>query len=97
MRFQNEFSWVKSQGGITVKVEREGFDNGLTNSNHPSETQLKDAEFDATIIHGEGQVDHLKQCAVELFDMIVGWKSAPPESELDFTVPEEVINETQSV
>jgi hypothetical protein len=95
MRFQNEFSWVKSQGGITVKVEREGFDNGI--NDHPSEHQLDNAEFDATILHGEGQVDHLKQCGVELFDMIVGWKSAPPEEELDFTVPEEVINETQSV
>jgi hypothetical protein len=95
MRFQNEFSWVKSQSGITVKVEREGFDNGV--NDHPSEHELDNTEFDAVITHGEGQVDHLKQCAVELFDMIIGWKSAPPEAELDFTVPEEVVNETQSI
>ena len=54
-RFPNEISKLKSCPEIddvfSVKVERPGFDNGLTEEqkNHPSETALADWRFDLTV------------------------------------------------
>jgi hypothetical protein len=72
MRFKNEFNWIVDVcDGRTVWVERSGYVG--ENPSHPSEVDLDDYhdKFDHHIYAGEGEVEHLKQCAVESFDMIV--------------------------
>jgi hypothetical protein len=88
MRFKNEFYWVKSfkEEGWTVKVERVGY--GADNNNeHASEKDLDGMQFDAVISAGDGEVDHLKQCAVALFEKHIKKAYDVDESELDFSVP----------
>jgi hypothetical protein len=86
MRFPNEFQWVKSLDGRTVKVVRCDFYDAALNTGHESECALKDAVFDYTILAGDGQVDHLKQCAVECFDMICKEFETPVEVAEGFDV-----------
>jgi hypothetical protein len=70
VRFQNEFLWIKSNGGFTVRVDREGFQSLSTNSSHASENQLALAPFDFEIHVKDGELDVLKQDALTVFEMI---------------------------
>jgi hypothetical protein len=68
MRFKNEFNWVVSLDGRTVKVTRHGFDNGA--GNHPSEIDLDGVKFDYEILVNDGELDQLKKDALTVFDLI---------------------------
>ena len=69
LRFRNEFYFIKNRmDGVAVKVERYGFDNGLT---HPSESQLDGYKFDYEIICPDNSLEELKRDAVALFDTII--------------------------
>ena len=60
-RFPNEYIAVKKQGGITIRINREGIK--LVN-NHPSEVALDNYEFDYTIENNgslEDLENHIKQ------------------------------------
>jgi hypothetical protein len=71
MRFPNEFWFVKSQRGYTVKVTRLGYVEPNTNaSNHASENAINGYPFDVEIQVADGQLEDLKSDAVKLFDMI---------------------------
>jgi hypothetical protein len=70
MRYLNEFLYVRSFGGYTVKVFRPGFVDLSRDPNHPSETELDNAAFDYTIINDKG-LDELKADAIEVFNHIV--------------------------
>jgi hypothetical protein len=85
MRFPNEFWWVQSVDGVTCKVERAGFLDSHANA-HSSENAIADAPFDFEILHGEGDIEGLKQAAVEMFEQIKRFKFDVPEDELDYTV-----------
>ena len=78
MRMLNETYFIKANDGFTVRVHREDFDNGV--SNHTSEQQLSRFEFDYTISVGEGQIEQLKQDALEVFDDIID-RCTPEEME----------------
>jgi len=69
LRFENERIYIKSEGGITVRVIRLGFVNFAIDPNHISEVALDNAEFDFTI--SASSVDELKSSAVEMFDTLV--------------------------
>lgn len=62
-RFPNEYEIFKDYGfeATLIRVERPGFDNGLTPDQkaHPSETALDGYPFDAVITNG-GTLDQLK-------------------------------------
>lgn len=71
LRFKNEFEWVKTTGGFTVKVERiSDVPLELNNSDHDSENDLNDAKFDYVISAKEGELTKLKSNALEVFDSI---------------------------
>lgn len=76
VRFLNEIFFVKANDGFTVKVVRDGFDNGV--SDHQSEQQLKEYGFDYTILVPDGNLEELKTDAVAVFDAIVD--SLTPEN-----------------
>lgn len=63
-RFPNEIERLKERGFdvISVRINRSGFDNGLTQEqkNHPSETSLDNATFDF-IIDNSGSVSELEE------------------------------------
>lgn len=72
MRFVNEIAYVKSTGGVTIKVVREGFTGiDLASQQHVSENELRAAEFDYEITVPDGKTEELKADAVQLFDLIV--------------------------
>lgn len=91
MRFKNEFYWVKSfrENGWTVKVERIGY-SADNNNEHASEKDLDGILFDdpqsITIQAKDGEIDHLRQCAIEAFEFIKQQYDVD-EKELDFSVP----------
>ena len=69
LRFPNEYWFVKNRmDGVTVKVERYGFDNGMT---HASESKLDGYQFDYELICPDNSLEELKRDAVVLFDAIV--------------------------
>lgn len=67
VRFPNEFDWIKSQGGVTVKVMRPGYSIPST---HLSECALDGYNFDYTLVGFEGDVEGLKRAAIRLFDLV---------------------------
>lgn len=72
VRFDNELALVKSLGGHTVKVTREGITaTDLAIRQHVSETNLINAEWDYEITAPYHGHDELTTDAVSLFDMIV--------------------------
>lgn len=70
LRFQNEFLWVKANGGFTVRVDRAGFTD-LSSEGHTSEHELDGVTFDFNIEVADGSVDELKSDSVTVFDMIL--------------------------
>jgi hypothetical protein len=56
-RFPNEMDAIKELGGISVRVEREGY---YTGDYHPSETSLDNYEHDYTVLAGTGDIEGLK-------------------------------------
>jgi hypothetical protein len=70
MRFINEYMWIKSNGGFTVKVERRGFTSVSTNSSHVSEQQLANVVFDYEIQVEDNQLEILKEDSLTVFNMI---------------------------
>lgn len=72
LRFLDEFYWVKSGKGYTVKVNRHGFVDLSRDSKHVSETQLDNVgNWDYEIGVLDGELEQLKQDACEVFQMIV--------------------------
>jgi hypothetical protein len=71
MRFPNEFAWVESQGGVTVKVSRPGF-AGLSAeaAQHASETSLDGFTFQHNISVPDGNLPVLQAEAKHLFRML---------------------------
>lgn len=72
LRFFNEMQWVKSESGLTVRLEREGFVD-ISTSGHQSECEL-DAHgklYDYTITASDGDVDEVRRCALWAFDHII--------------------------
>lgn len=63
MRFPNEVYWVKTMGGVTIRLEREGYP---IQSDDYSETAIDHAAFDHTV-HGvsnelDDLVEHVLDC-----------------------------------
>jgi len=58
MRFPNELAWVKSRGGVTIRLEREDYP---AVSDDLSETALDDADFDHTVYGKSGELEDLIQ------------------------------------
>lgn len=85
MRFPNEFQWVTSKDGYTVKVERMGFVDPSINSSHPSETALDGYTFRYEIQVLDGDIPELERCAVTVFDLIV--ESLTPPDISDELIP----------
>lgn len=83
MRFLNETFFVKANEGFTVKVHRNGFDNGV--SNHASEQQLAKYVFDYEINVEDGDLDGLKADALEVFDTIIASVTPKDMSTSEFT------------
>jgi len=52
LRFQNEYNWIISNGGIIIEVTREGADGSVGIANHPSENGItmvqQGVHFDVT-------------------------------------------------
>jgi hypothetical protein len=79
LRFPNEYWFIRNRmDGVTVKVERYGFDNGLT---HPSESKLDGYKFDYEIVCPDNSLEELKKDAVVLFDTIVADSVPGPTAE----------------
>jgi len=64
LRFKNEFDYIKSTGGITVKVDR-GMLFEKDKSTHHSEVDLDDREFDE-VIYNTGTLDQLRDMVCSL-------------------------------
>lgn len=60
VRFENEYSFIKSQGGIMIKIIR----NIPSLDNHPSERSF-DAKFDL-VVDNNGELSNLKQIAEQI-------------------------------
>lgn len=75
MRFKNEYYWVASNGGYTVKTTRVGYqlDDGR-DPNHPSENDLNDIKFHFDIQvpdGGEPEINELRKDAAYVFERIL--------------------------
>jgi hypothetical protein len=71
VRFPNEFLYVRSFGGITVKVTRLGYVSPTRNPNHPSEIALDGMKFHYQIDVPDGKPEELKTDAIAVFNMIL--------------------------
>lgn len=83
MRFMNESYFIKANEGFTVKVHRNGFDNGV--SDHVSEQALAKYQFDYEINVEEGDMQGLKADALEVFDAIIAEVTPEDMVTKDFT------------
>ncbi len=63
VRFMNELSTVRCEGGIVIKIERPGF-NGA--GNHASETSLDDYTDWHSVISNNGTLDNFKRQITKL-------------------------------
>jgi hypothetical protein len=73
-RFPNELGWVKSNGGVTVKVIRPGHSELSTQAaSHISESALADYPFDYTILN-DGSLSQLYQRANKVFHQVTQGK-----------------------
>lgn len=77
MRFLNEYYYVKSHGGITVKVNRMGFVDLSRDPNHISETELEGKEFDYVLTVPDGDVAELRRDALQVAALIEKEVSVP--------------------
>lgn len=68
LRYLKEAAWIKLVNGYTVKVTREGFDNG---SRHISEIALDRYAFDFHLVGEDGKKAELESLAVSWFDWFV--------------------------
>jgi len=71
IRYRNEFNWVRSMGGTTVKFTRLGFVDLSRDPNHISEVDLDGVTFDYEVTSREGDTDQLKEDAVTVFDLVL--------------------------
>jgi hypothetical protein len=67
VRFPNEVGWVRSQGGIYVKVIRHGYKPPSSVANDPTETALDGEEPDAILEADDGDIRGLGERAVTWF------------------------------
>lgn len=80
LRFMNEFLWIKSVKGYTVKVTRHGYIDPIRDPNHISETQLDGVLFDFEINCLDGEVEQLRKDAITVMEMILQhYQPAPPD------------------
>lgn len=79
LRFKNEFYFVKSHQGWTVRVERVGFVDPNRDPEHPSEIDLDDILFDYEITCESGDLDTLREDADTVFSMILEKEKALDE------------------
>lgn len=77
MRYRNEYYFVKSVGGYTVRVRRQGFIDLSRDPKHISETDLDSAEFHIDINVLDGELDQLKKDAITSFEILL--KHETPE------------------
>lgn len=74
-RYLNEARWIKTQGGVTVKVQR--LENGLPfkaadrPDDHPSEAQLADYTWDHNLAAESGDLEGLGRAARWLADQLL--------------------------
>lgn len=78
LRFPNEALFIKVNGGYTVEVRREGFED-VGASAHISEKLMANYPFDIVVTSQEGGIDQLKLDAVAVFDMICTWQAPSPD------------------
>jgi phosphomevalonate kinase len=72
LRQMNEFQWVGSNEGLTIKVTRSGYrDLDFIAAMDESEVELDKVLFDYEIIVADGDIEELKKDAVFVFDEIV--------------------------
>jgi hypothetical protein len=72
VRFLNEFWWIKSSQGYTVKVTREGYTvNDGRDPNHAGEVALINSKFDFEIRVADGDLDGLRSDAETVFQAVV--------------------------
>ena len=86
LRFPNEFFFVKSKLGYTIKVERVGYANPQGVTAHHSETALDGFKFDFEISALDGHVEDLERAAIAAFERIVDMIT-PPEEFFDLGEP----------
>lgn len=79
LRFPNEFFFVKSKLGYTIKVDRVGHANPESVTAHYSEQALKDFKFDFEISALDGHVEDLQRAAIAAFERIVDMITPPEE------------------
>lgn len=82
VRFPNEFNWIKSQGGVVVKVVRPAY---AIPSTHLSECALDTFKFDYTLVNSDenpdasGKLAGITRVSVRLFDMVTTPHITVPE------------------
>src|SRR5207302_2034633 len=68
VRYPNEAEWVRSIGGIVVKIERPGVDRSGPEHQHLTETNVDLLKADRVIVNDGGlpdfydEIDHLLTC-----------------------------------
>ncbi len=72
LRQMNEFQWVGSNEGLTMKIDRVGYvDLDPFAALDESETELDKVLFDYEIQVADGDIEELKKDAVYVFDLII--------------------------
>ena len=59
VRFQNEYDWLVSNGGVLIQLYREGADGNVGISNHPSEAGFVYNPDLTYVIHNNGTIEDL--------------------------------------
>ena len=63
VRFRNEAQAIKDRGGLLIRVNRPGYDNGLSleAQGHPSETDLDNWGYFDYYVHNDGGMERIRQ------------------------------------
>lgn len=80
IRFLTEFYWVRSLGGVCIRVKRGGFDDPTINKTHVSEVELDKAVFDYEIEVDDGDLNQLREDSLYVFQCVE--KSLNPVEEI---------------
>ena len=75
VRFDDEARFVKKMGGTVIRIERPGYDNGLSDARkaHASEHGVSDSLVDGVIVNGGDEEDLTRQLDSQWFtDLLEG-------------------------
>jgi len=86
VRFKDEFLFIRSKQGYTVKCTRLGYTDLNRDQNHKSENELNDAIFDYEITAEEGDLAGLHRDIESLFESICAHANPVTESAGEYVV-----------